>query len=312
MHYVSTLLSTAEHEIGYLEKKSNSQLDDKTANAGFNNWTKYGRDLQNMIGEPYVNGVAWCDMFVDWCFVQAFGIADAEQLIHGWSAYCPTSASYYKAHKAFFNSPKPGDQIFFKNTQNIICHTGIVSAVDDKYVYTIEGNTSSTEGVIANGGGVFEKKYLKTYKYIAGYGRPDYDEEYGWIKNSVGWWYKEKDGTYPTSCWKLIDDKYYYFKEDGYLAINEYIKAKDYTSSQKLYYVNSSGEWDNKSYRWMYDNIGWWLAEIGGNWYAQNEWEKIDGDWYYFTDDGYMVQSRLKVIDGKTYQFDSEGRLVNN
>ena len=29
----------AKNEIGYLEKKSNSQLDDKTANAGSGNYT---------------------------------------------------------------------------------------------------------------------------------------------------------------------------------------------------------------------------------------------------------------------------------
>lgn len=39
---VSTFLSIAQGEIGYIEKKSNSQLDNKTANAGNNNYTKYG------------------------------------------------------------------------------------------------------------------------------------------------------------------------------------------------------------------------------------------------------------------------------
>lgn len=31
-------------EVGYLEKATNSQLDSKTANAGYNNYTKYNRD----------------------------------------------------------------------------------------------------------------------------------------------------------------------------------------------------------------------------------------------------------------------------
>ena len=38
------LISVAEAEEGYLEKASNAQLDDKTANAGWNNYTKYARD----------------------------------------------------------------------------------------------------------------------------------------------------------------------------------------------------------------------------------------------------------------------------
>ena len=42
------LLATAQAEIGYLEKKTNAQLDDKTANAGSGNWTKYARDLDSL------------------------------------------------------------------------------------------------------------------------------------------------------------------------------------------------------------------------------------------------------------------------
>jgi LysM repeat protein len=47
--------------------------------------------------------------------------------------------------------------------------------VGDTYVYTIEGNTSSSSGVVANGGCVAEKKYKLSYGRIAGYGRPDYN-----------------------------------------------------------------------------------------------------------------------------------------
>jgi hypothetical protein len=39
------VIDIALAEVGYLEKKSNSNLDNKTANAGSNNYTKYGRDL---------------------------------------------------------------------------------------------------------------------------------------------------------------------------------------------------------------------------------------------------------------------------
>ena len=49
--------------------------------------------------------------------------------------------------------------------------------VDRNYVYTVEGNTSSTSGVVANGGGVFCKKYSLSYSRIYGYGRPKYDTD---------------------------------------------------------------------------------------------------------------------------------------
>ena len=38
---VERLLNTARAEIGYIEKATNSQLDDKTANPVNNNYTKY-------------------------------------------------------------------------------------------------------------------------------------------------------------------------------------------------------------------------------------------------------------------------------
>lgn len=54
------LIEVLEAEIGYIEKESNSQLDNKTANAGENNYTKYGKWYG-------CNGVAWCAQFQSWC-----------------------------------------------------------------------------------------------------------------------------------------------------------------------------------------------------------------------------------------------------
>lgn len=176
MTKLENLIHIAKNEVGYLEKKSNSQLNDKTANAGSNNWTKYGQDLINEVGSPYSNGVAWCDMFVDWCFLKTFGKDKAKELLGGWSAYTPTSAQYFKNMNQWYASnPVVGDVIFFRNTSRI-CHTGIVYKIDSTKVYTIEGNTYGANGLIANGGGVCEKSYLLSYKNIAGYGRPKYND----------------------------------------------------------------------------------------------------------------------------------------
>lgn len=167
---VDKIIKIAEAEVGYLEKRTNSQLDSKTANAGSNNYTKYGKAMG-------CNGDAWCDAFVDWCFVQAYGKEAAQKLLGGFSNYTPTSAQYFKnMGKWYMSKPQIGDQIFFKNSTRI-CHTGLVYKVDNSKVYTIEGNTSGTSGVVANGGGVFKKSYLLTYGNIAGYGRPNYDVE---------------------------------------------------------------------------------------------------------------------------------------
>lgn len=175
MNYASKVIKIAEGEIGYLEKKSSASLDDKTANAGSANYTKYGRDMCK-ITTVYGTHAAWCDCFVDWCFVQAYGQAQAEKLLGGFSGYTPTSAGYFKNRKQWHTTPKVGDIIFFKNSTRI-CHTGIVIAVEGGKVFTIEGNTSAGAAVIPNGGGVHAKSYTLTNSSIAGYGRPAYDIE---------------------------------------------------------------------------------------------------------------------------------------
>ena len=168
------VIKVAEAEVGYLEKKTNAQLDSKTANAGRNNYTKYWRDMCSS-----ANGQAWCNCFVNWCFTQAFGSKKAKELLcseKGWSYYTPTSAGYFKSKKQWHTSnPKKGDIIYFRNSERI-CHVGIVYKVDSKKVYTIEGNTSSSAGVVPNGGCVAKKSYELGLSRIAGYGRPKYDD----------------------------------------------------------------------------------------------------------------------------------------
>lgn len=176
------VIATARAEIGYIEKETNSQLDDKTANPGDSNWNKYARDL-DALGIVYngrKNGYAWCDIFTDWCFIYTFGLEVGMALLcqaeKGLGAGCTYSAQYYEAKGQFHKSnPKPGDQIFFTDDGGkTMYHTGLVVGVSNNRVYTIEGNTSSAAGVVPNGGCVRDKSYPLGASYIGGYGRPDY------------------------------------------------------------------------------------------------------------------------------------------
>lgn len=183
------VIDIALNEVGYLEKKTNSNLDSKTANAGYGNYTKYARDLDNIKNfyNGKKNGYAWCDVFVDWCFVKAYGVETAKKLLcqpdKSAGAGCGFSANYYKNKGQFHSTPKKGDQIFFTQGGSVT-HTGIVYKVDDSTVYTIEGNTSSAAGVVANGGAVAKKSYRRSSTYIYGYGRPDYDGNESSTSNS--------------------------------------------------------------------------------------------------------------------------------
>ncbi len=160
------LIEIATAEVGYLEKKSNSQLDSKTANAGQNNYTKYWRDIM-----PSYQGQPWCACFVTWCFVQAFGSDMAANLLRHYPyVYCPTMANLFTLHA----NPKRGDIVIFKN-KGEFTHTGIVTGVNGDYFTTIEGNTSDGSTIIANGGGVYKKGYYNSNLPGTKFCRPNYE-----------------------------------------------------------------------------------------------------------------------------------------
>lgn len=153
MKAIDKLIQIAKNEVGYLEKASNSQLDSKTANAGENNYTKYWRDIK-----PDYQGQPWCAAFVSWCFMKAFGQEKAKKLLKHWPyVYCPTMADLFTLN----SNPKVGDiVIFYRN--GTFTHTGIAIKVSGDRFWTVEGNTSGSSTIIANGGGVCQKSYYNS------------------------------------------------------------------------------------------------------------------------------------------------------
>lgn len=170
---MNKVIEIALAEVGYKGKKSNSQLDNKTANTS-GKYNKYARDLDNIAGfyNGKKNSYDWCDIFVDWCFVQAFGVDKALELLcqpkKSTGAGCSFSMNFYKKKGRLFNAPQVGDQIFFGKSGDIY-HTGLVYKVENGRVYTIEGNSGNSE--------VAKWDYPIGADYIAGYGRPAYNEE---------------------------------------------------------------------------------------------------------------------------------------
>ena len=247
---VQTVINIALAEVGYLEKATNANLDNKTGNAGYNNYTKYARDLANAgYYNGNKNGYAWCDVFVDWCFYKAYG-KDAGQAAEcqtgNLGAGCSYSAQYYKGQGRYDKTPKAGDQIFFLDSAGDINHTGLVYAVDGSTVYTVEGNTSGASGVVANGGGVCKKSYSRGYSRIAGYGHPKYPADtqaeakkytLGWHKDSKGWWYADTETTYYKSRWAQIGGEWYYFDEKGYMLMDTWK-----VDSTGTYYLGEDGK----------------------------------------------------------------------
>ncbi len=119
------------------------------------------------------------------------------------------------------------------------------------------GSTPRTSGGSGGGGGSTIKtgnstNTTQSFKSTVG----------SWIRDSVGWWFKKSNGTYPTSAWVQIgiSPTWYYFDSRGYMVTG----------------------WNN----------------IGGSWYylepsgaMATGWVITNGKWYYLASSGKMLTS---------------------
>ncbi len=203
----SNIIAIALSQIGYLEGQTASMLSGTVpvtdGNDMYNN-TEYNNNYGG-------NGYEWCASFVSWAFLQsgvstslttntmyrATYVPTLEEKLdeaglymysdyyrsHGWT---DKSGVSHKAPGTDFYQPRTGDLVFFDHAgiatavdyPMFSAHVGLVVYSDDTYVYTIEGNTSSLDGVEASGGGVFFKKYkLYDNDQLTGFGAIGYKND---------------------------------------------------------------------------------------------------------------------------------------
>lgn len=178
---VQPIINWAENERNYTEKDSLTDLDDKTKNAGDDNYTKYSQEVDVLgVFSAQVQGQPWCATWVTDGFINTYGVDKGLDMLcqpskNSNAACCGDAAEYYQKAGRWYTSPQVGDQVFFKTTKYQYAHTGIVTEVTDTEVTTIEGNTSSEKGVISNGGAVTKKHYPVGYSGFKGFGRPKYE-----------------------------------------------------------------------------------------------------------------------------------------
>lgn len=114
------------------------------------------------------------------------------------------------------------------------------------------------------------------------------DSDMGWHGDATsGYWFGEEGATaddkskYIHDRWAFIDGTYYWFDTYGYINADPERSFPDWpwgnqkTSEGSLWFGNNSDHGMNAK----------WLA---------NQWAKIDGEWYYFDADGYVVDMTAK------------------
>ena len=160
-------------QVGYLEKRSNANLDSKTGNAGYGNYTKYSRDVNNW-GLMGCQGQPWCATYQFWICVKIFGKKKALEIMGNGFYNCNSVKAHSRSKGTWHSTPKPGALVIFRNG----AHIGRVIRISGNTIYTNEGNTSSggLNHVEANGGCVAEKSYTIGNSQIDGYVWIDYGE----------------------------------------------------------------------------------------------------------------------------------------
>ena len=153
----------------------------------------------------------------------------------------------------------------------------------------------------------------------------------GWIQSGNRWWYRHADGSYTTNGWEVINGAWYYFDGAGWM-VTGWVKLSGtwyyLTGSGAMatgwiqtggtwYYMNASGAmitdtWIGNNYvdgsgawipgkvkaqaGWIQSGSRWWYRHADGS-YTRNNWEMINGSWYYFDGAGWMVTGWIKLSE---------------
>lgn len=147
----------------------------------------------------------------------------------------------------------------------------------------------------------------------------------GWKQNKTGWWWEEDNGSYPTKSWKNIGGTWYYFDGNGYM-VTGWLKL-----SSGWYYLTESGAmatgWVQVGNIWYYMNesgvmqADTWIGDnyvdgsgawIPGKAKTQTGWVKSGNRWWYSHSDGSYTTNDWEVINGSWYYMDASGAMVKN
>ena len=105
--------------------------------------------------------------------------------------------------------------------------------------------------------------------------------------------YFDENGKYLNKQWKEIDGDWYYFKDGGYIAKNEWVGS---------YFIKGNGRMAKNEMQYDQSTSSSYYFKDDGT-YAKNYWAKVGGYWYYFKGNGKVA--RKEWIENKYYVLDN-------
>ena len=160
-----------------------------------------------------------------------------------------------------------------------------------------------------------------------------------WVSDSVGWWYRYADGSYPAGRAVQIGSSIYRFGADGYMRTGWVSEAGSWFYHDALGAQASGWVWDGSSWYyldpatgrmvtgWLLDGLTWyylmpgsgamatgWVKD-GSSWYFMapsgaltTGWLKDGGFWYYLSTDSGAMYTGGHWIGWKWYYFAENGQ----
>jgi glucan-binding YG repeat protein len=261
---------------------------------------------------------------------QTFGFTvDSEGVVQvGWSLIRYTydggdssDAWYYiesNGDNAFGWKKLDGKWYYFNPQQ--VCRDGGAYQIDDKtYLFDSEGaliqhQPGWYETTVSEGDNVTVPVayYFVTTEVVAR----------GWKKIDGKWYYfNPQQACHNGAGIVYIDNKYYFFGEDGTLVQNQAgwheCKTNQYDDGTEViegFTIDNEGAlpggWHMRKY--VYPSGGTWeyWSYLNSEGDYEYGWKKIDGKWYYFNSNQVCRNGGTCSIDGKAYLFGLDGALI--
>lgn len=210
------------------------------------NWTKIGKDWYLSDGSGIVIGNKWNKDNNKWYHTDANGKMQSNQWIKdkGKWYYLNKDGSMATGWqtiggKKYYLDYSGAMKTGFFQTKKGISYADKTGAVKSGGFFTVDGKR-----YYANAEGVNKSGWIKDDgKWYYADGKKMGEIVTGWRKVNNEWYYLNKDGSMKSSEWVNDKGKWYYLQAGGAMAKNAYVKD---WKSNLYYWVNGSGEWEQK------------------------------------------------------------------